>query len=234
MTDAVVVTTDEHGVVEVQVDDGKANAVSPAVVQGLHDALDRAETGGRAVLVIGRPGRFSAGFDLGVMQEGPDEARRLVGAGAELALRIYEFPMPVVMACTGHALAMGAILLLAGDLRVGTAGDFKIGLNEVSIGMPVPIFGTELARNRLTPRHFTRAVNLATIYSPSEAVEAGYLDEIADPDTVLDLARARARDLADRLHPVAFRDTRVNARRATASLVRESLAADLAVFEISA
>lgn len=233
MTDAVVVTTDEHGVVEVHLDDGKANAISPTVVRGLHDALDRAETDGKAVLLVGRPGRFSAGFDLSVMQEGPDEARRLVGSGAELALRIYEFPMPVVMACTGHALAMGAILLLAGDLRIGTEGDFKIGLNEVSIGMPVPIFGTELARDRLTPRHFTRAVSHATIYSPTDAVKAGYLDEVAAPEALLDVARERARELAGRLHPVAFRATRVNARHATATFVRDSLDTDLAVFEIS-
>lgn len=233
MTEPVAVEVDEHGVTAVTLDDGKANAISPVVIQQLHDALDRAETDGKAVLLAGRPGRFSAGFDLSVMQEGPDEARRLVGGGAELALRIYEFPMPVVMACTGHALAMGAILLMSSDYRVGVEGDFKIGLNEVSIGMPLPVFATELARDRLSRRQFTRAVNHATIYSPADAVDAGFLDEVAAPEALLDVATERARDLAARLDPSAFRATRVNARHATGAYIRETLEADLSGFAIS-
>lgn len=224
---------DEAGVVHVRLDDGKANAVSPDVIAALHGALDRAESDGRAVLLVGRPGRFSAGFDLSIMQQGADQARALVRSGAELALRIYEFPRPVVMACTGHALAMGVITLLAGDVRIGADGDFKLGLNEVSIGMPVPAFATELARDRLSPRHFTRAVSHAEIYSPADAVEAGYLDEVVAPDDLVTVATERARYLADRVKPAAFGLTRTNARSATVRLIRESLDADLALFDIA-
>ena len=97
--------------------------------------------------IIGRPGKFSAGFDLSVMTAGPDQARDLLRAGADLALRIYTFPIPVVLGATGHALAMGAILLMAADVRIGADGPFKVGLPEVEIGMPLP-----RVRGRAGPR----------------------------------------------------------------------------------
>jgi enoyl-CoA hydratase len=230
---AVSVDIDDFGVATIRLDDGKANALSPRLLADLDGALDRAEADAKAVLLIGRPGRFSAGFDLKSMQEGPEAARDLVRRGAELALRIYEFPVPVVMACTGHALAMGAILLMAGDVRVGTEGDFKIGLNEVSIGMPVPVFATELARDRLSRRQFTRAVCHATVYAPQGAVEAGFLDEVAMPPDVIEVAVHRTRQLAQTLDPSAFRATRINARHATVRYVRDTLDADLGNFSIS-
>ena len=99
----------------VTIDDGKANALSPDRMREIHGALDRAEKDGAAVLLVGRPGRFSAGFDLGVMTKGgADAARAMVQQGAELAVRIARHPAPVVIGCTGHALAMGAVLLLVG------------------------------------------------------------------------------------------------------------------------
>jgi enoyl-CoA hydratase len=232
-TAPVTVTRTDDGVTHIAIDDGKANALSPQALGLIEAGLDTAEDGGRAVLISGRPGRFSAGFDLSVMQEGPESARKLVTRGAELALRIYELPQPVVVACTGHALAMGAILLLAADLRIGAEGEFKIGLNEVAIGMPVPIFATELARDRLSPRHFLRAVNHAGVYSPTEAVEVGYLDAVAAPDDVIAVARTHAADLGERLNPIAFAATRTNVHAATAEHIRETLDADLATFSIS-
>jgi enoyl-CoA hydratase len=223
----------EGDVAVVGFDDGKANAISSAVMDDLHAALDQAETGARAVVLAGRPGRFSAGFDLSVMKEGPDAARQLVRQGADLALRIYELPIPFVAACTGHALAMGAILLLAADVRVGAAGDFKIGLNEVAIGMPVPVFATELARDRLMARHFTRAVSMAEVYAPDDAAEAGYLDEVVPADDVVTAATAHAAALAERVNPTAFASTRANARGATIQAIRATLDDDLAGFSIA-
>ena len=103
-----------EGVVVVHLDDGKANALTHEIIGALQRALDRAEADDDvgAVAIIGRPGRFSAGFDLSVMTAGPDQARDLLRAGGELAFRMYELPKPIVLGCTGHALAMGAILLM--------------------------------------------------------------------------------------------------------------------------
>lgn len=211
----------------ITMDDGKANALSHEVIDALQEALARAEREAAAVLLTGRPNRLSGGFDLGEMTAGAESARRLVTAGAELMLRLYLFPRPVVVACNGHALAAGAILLLVADLRLGAAGSFKIGLNEVSIGLTLPIFATELARDRLSKRHFSAAVTQAHIFDPEGACDAGFLDATTTPDTLLDASLARAEILAGLPHP-AFRNTKLNERSATVQHIRDTLTADMA------
>ena len=138
----------------------------------------------------------------------------------------------MVLGVTGHALAMGAILLLSADVRIGARGEFKIGLNEVAIGMPVPGFAVELARARLSPRHLTYAVNLATVYHPEGALASGYLDELADADQVEGASVARAQQLAEGLRPDAFRATRATLRDELTSRLRSSLQADLEAFTV--
>lgn len=211
-----------------RLDDGKANAISPDVLAALGEALDQAEDAGQAVLLLGRPGRFSAGFDLGVMREGgPEAGRALVTGGAHLAVRLARFPAPVVVGCTGHALAMGAVLLMAGDSRIGTAGDFKIGFNEVAIGMTTPIFLLELARERVSKRHFMRAVVQAEIYAPDAAVDAGFLDRTVDAGELEGVALAEAERLA-KLPRGAYVRTRALLRGATLEHIEATLEADLA------
>lgn len=222
------------GVLVARLDDGRANAIGHPTIDALHEAMDRAEADATALALVGRPGRFSAGFDLEVMRQGPAPARALVAAGAELALRLYELPRPVVVGCTGHALAMGAIVLMAADIRVGAAGAFKIGLNEVAIGMPVPLFAVELARDRLCPRHRTAAVNLARIYGPEGAVEAGYLDEVVMADEVESASLARAAELGAGVVPSAFATTRANLRAGVAATIRAVSDADIARFTVDA
>jgi len=217
----------DEQVAVIRLDDGKANAISPAAIAGLHAALDRAATEAAAVALIGREKRLSAGFDLSVMTGGVEAMRDLVISGAEMMLRLYTFPLPVVVGCTGHALAAGAILLLAADYRVGADGAFKIGLNEVSIQMTLPTFGVELARDRLAKRHFTQAITQARIYDPSAAVEAGYLDETADPSAVAATAIGHARRLGA-LPRAAFHGTKLKERSATVAAVRAGLHDDIA------
>jgi enoyl-CoA hydratase len=220
------------GIAAITLDDGKVNALSHPIIDSLHEHLTRAESEASAVLLAGRPGRFSGGFDLSVMRGGPEGVRDLVTAGAELILRVYEFPLPVVVACTGHAVAAGAILLMASDVRIGTEGEFKIGLNEVAIGMPVPQFAVELARDRLAKRAFVPAVSHARLYAPFDAVDAGYLDEVARADDVVAVARQRAEELAGSLNNVAFRLTRANARGVLARQLHDGLADDIGRFTV--
>ncbi|HVO26950.1 MAG TPA: crotonase/enoyl-CoA hydratase family protein [Candidatus Margulisiibacteriota bacterium] len=210
----------------VTLDDGKANALSHEVIDAVRAALDRAEREARAVLLTGREKRLSGGFDLGVMTSGPEAARNLVTAGAELMLRLYTFPRPVVVACSGHALAAGAILLLVADARIGAEGEFKIGLNEVAIQLTLPIFAMELARDRLSKRHFSAAVTQARIFDPVTAKDAGYLDVTVQPAALLDTALDSARRLAALPDP-AFRDTKQRERAATVKLIRDTLADDM-------
>ena len=159
--------TVDAAVATITMDDGKANALSPAMLGELGAALDRAESDPvGAVVVAGRPGRFSGGFDLGVLGTGGVEAERMLRGGFELAERLLSFPRPIVMACTGHALAMGLFLLCSGDYRIGAAGDFKLQANEVAIGLTMPSPALTILRSRLTPSSFDRAVGLAEVFTP--------------------------------------------------------------------
>lgn len=212
-------------VATISMDDGKANALSPAMIEALHEALDRAQTDDAAVVIAGREGRFSGGFDLRIMMSGPDAARDLLTQGAELFLRLYEFPRPVVMACTGHAIAGGVLLLATGDHRIGARGDFNLGLNEVAIGMPVPILAHRLAFDRLERQAFVPAVLHAKLYDPESAVRAGWLDAVADPSSVLDEAVAVAARLAE-LSPSAYALTKSSIRRESIEHIRNTLDRD--------
>ncbi len=211
-----------------RIDDGKVNALGPTVIAALNTGLDRAEKESKAVLVAGRPGRFSAGFDLAVIRSGgPGAAAELVTAGARLAVRIARHPAPVVIACTGHALAMGAVLLVAADLRIGATGDFKIGFNEVAIGMVTPVFLMELARDRLSKRHFLRATTHAEIYTPEAAVDAGFLDRVTASEDVIGAAREEAQRLSELPGPI-FCATRARARSSILEHIEATLSEDLA------
>jgi enoyl-CoA hydratase len=208
------------------VDDGKANALSHDVVAALGAHLDRAEKEAAGVLICGRPGMLSGGFDLAVMRGGPEGVYGLVKAGAELFLRFLDFPLPIVIGASGHAIAAGCILLLAADARIGAAGKFKIGLNEVGAGMTLPVFAIELARRRLSKRHFVRATTQAELYAPEVAVDAGYLDRVTSPEDLFDAALAEASRLAALPQP-AFGATKRGVHGAFAANLRETLAADL-------
>ena len=208
-------------------DDGKANALSNEMIDQLLAALTRAETEAKAMVLAGRPERFCAGFDLKVMMSGPANATALLTRGSELLLRLYAAKVPLVIACTGHALAGGALVVLTGDLRIAAAGAFKIGLNEVSIGLPVPVLAMELARDRIVKPELDRATLMATIYNPEEAQLAGYVDAVVAPGEVIPSAIAEAARLGA-FSQQAFRATKQRLRGATLKYIRATMAEDMA------
>jgi enoyl-CoA hydratase len=160
------------------------------------------------------------------MMSSPEAAASLLGRGADLLMRLYGSPLPIVVACTGHALAGGALVLLTADVRIGAAGAYRIGLNEVSIGMPLPILGMELARDRLTTTELARATLRAQIYAPDEAVRAGYLDEVVAAADVV----ARAKDEAAKLGAfsrIAYHATKTRLREKTIAHIVATIDADM-------
>jgi enoyl-CoA hydratase len=208
------VTVETHdSVALVRIDDGKANALSHVVVDALLAALDAAEAEGRAVCIVGRPGVLSAGFDLDVMTAGPDAARELLRAGGRLFLRLYGFPRPTVVAVTGHALAAGLVLVTACDTRIGAAGSFKLAFNEVAIGIALPAFATEMARDRVGPA-LTRVGMQAEMLDPHSALAVGVLDRVVPADECEAAALAEARRLAQ-LPADAYARSKRAARGAT-------------------
>jgi enoyl-CoA hydratase len=210
----------------VAMDDGKANALSLEMIDALRSALARAEKEAKALVLAGRADRFCAGFDLRVMMSSPAAAGDLLRAGADLLMKLYGATLPLVIACTGHALAGGALVVLTGDARIGATGPYKIGLNEVSIGMPVPVLAMELARDRLLSTELSRATLMAQVYDPESALRAGYLDAVAAPGDVL----ARAKTEADRLGAFAgpsYTATKSRLRGRTIAHIRASFEDDL-------
>jgi len=169
----------EDGIAWLEMDDRKVNAMSTDMMTSINQALDAAEEARAVAVLRGREGIFSAGFDMKTFALGAEPGLKMVETGAELILRFLRFPLPIMTVCTGHAYPMGAFLMLAADARWGITGPWKIGLNEVAIAMTLPQFAVETARHRLTPPAFARA-NTGYLFSPEEAVTAGYLDAAVD------------------------------------------------------
>jgi enoyl-CoA hydratase len=205
---------------------GKVNAISHEVIDGLNAALNNAEQERKIVILTGQPGIFSAGFDLKTMTKGADSAKELVTKGSELSLRMLSFPMPIIIACSGHAIAKGAFMLLYADYRIGVAGNFKIGLNEVMIGMTMHHAGIEVARARLAPIFFERSVNNSEIYTPKGAVAAGFLDVIVSEKELLPTAIQTAL-LFTKLNAKAHAATKLRLRTPYINKIRAAIDLDL-------
>jgi len=220
--------TYEHrdGVARVTLDDGKVNALSIAMLRELHAALDQAESDEAVVVVGGREGFLSAGFDLKVFREEPERLGEMLRLGADLSERILAFPRPVLVASSGHAIAAGSFLLLAADARIAADGPFDIGLNEVRIGLTLPLFVVELARHRLAPAHFDKALVTARMYRPAEAVEAGFLDRVVAPEDLEEACEAAAQELVA-LNPEAHAATKLRVRGAALEALHEAIEAEL-------
>lgn len=212
----------QDGICVLRFDHGKPNSISTEVANELLSAFDEAEKTADAIVLQSRAGMFSGGFDLATMKNGPDAARGMLKAGARLLMTIFNHPKPVVVGCGGHAIAMGAFMVMAGDERIGAEGDFKIGMNETAIGMTLPTFGMELARARLSKRHFDRAAVHSTIYDPAGAVEAGFLDRLVSPDRLDAECLEAALRLATLKQP-AFRNNKRLAHAQTVDLILSTL-----------
>ena len=213
------------GVATVHMDDGKVNALSRTMLAAIGTALDKAEADEAVVVIQGRPGIFSAGFDLRALRGGGSEAVDMLQDGFRLAERLLSYPRPVVVACPGHAIAMASFLLLSVDYRVGVSGDFRITANEVAIGLTMPRAAVEICRQRLAPAYFHRAVILAEVFSPEEAVTAGFLDAVVGPAELEAAAADAGRRLAE-LDMTAHRVTKERARALSLDRLRAAVEED--------
>jgi enoyl-CoA hydratase len=217
----------DDGIATIAMDDGKVNALSIEMLKAVLAALDRTEEDEAVVVLTGREGYFSAGFDLNVFSERQDEIVEMLTLGARLAERILSFPTPVLVACSGHAIAAGTFPALAADLRIGVAGPYKLGLNEVKIGLTVPLYVVELARQRLSPAEFNRSLLTANMYAPEEAVAAGLLDRVVAPEELAAASRQAAEELAG-LDMAAHSATKQRVRERALDALRAAIDAELA------
>jgi enoyl-CoA hydratase len=218
----------QDGVATIVMDDGKANVMSIPMLEALHDAFERA-TRDRAIVVLrsGRPKVFSAGFDLGVLAANDVAGSvAMLRSGAELALKLLAFDTPVVSVCAGHAYPMGAFLLLSSDLRFGVEGDYRIGLNEVTVGIAVPSFALELARSRLHPAWLSRTATTGEMFGPRDAAAAGFLDRVV-PAGDMESTLTAAVDGLKRIDLSAHRTVKRRLRGATIEAMRAAIDAEV-------
>lgn len=213
------------GVATLTLANGKVNAVSPAVIEAFNAALDLAQAAEAVVIVTGQPGILSGGYDLKVMASGPQAAIDLVAAGSTLARRMLAHPQPIIVACSGHAVAKGAFLLLSADYRLGVDGLFSIGLNEVKIGMTMHHVGIALARDRLTKPVFQRSVINAEMFTPQSALSAGFLDQVVPADQLMATANAVAQEYK-KLNMKAHAQTKLKVRKDLLEALDAAIATD--------
>jgi enoyl-CoA hydratase len=225
MAELATYELDGH-IASIAIDDGKVNAFSIGMLEAILACLDRAEEDEAVVVLTGREGYFSAGFDLKVFSDQPERIVEMLTLGARLSERILSFPTPVLVACSGHAIAAGSFPALAADFRIGVEGPFKLGLNEVKIGLTVPLFVVELARQRLSPAEFNRALLTANMYSPTEAVAAGILDRVVPPEELKGASLAVAEELAG-LNMAAHAATKLRVRESALRALRAGVDTEL-------
>jgi enoyl-CoA hydratase/carnithine racemase len=215
----------EDGIAWITMDDGKVNALSTEMMSEVGGALDAAEAAGAVTVLTGREGIFSAGFDLATFKRGLSASVEMVRAGAQLIERLLMFPYPVVTLCTGHAYPMGAFLMLSADVRFAVAGPWRIGMNEVAIGMTVPRFAVELARHRLTPPGFAR-ITTAAMFAPEEALRLGYVDRVLNANAL----DAAAKEEASRLRALdmpSYAATKARINEPALSAIRTAVDAEI-------
>src|SRR6201996_2125375 len=207
----------------IKMDDGKVNALGPTMQQALNEAIDQADADNVGALVItGNDRVFSGGFDLKILTAGEVQpAIDMLRGGFELSYRLLSYPKPVVMACTGHAIAMGAFLLSSGDHRVA-AHAYNIQANEVAIGMVIPYAALEVMKLRLTRSAYQQATGLAKSFFGETALAAGFVDEIALPEMVLNRAEEAAQEFAG-LHQHAHAATKLRTRADALAAIRAGI-----------
>lgn len=216
-------------VAEITIDDGRVNTFSFALVEAFHASLVKAheDKGCRVVLLLGNSRLFSAGFDLKQLMSSKGGA--LVVAGMDKLLSyLFAFPKPVVIACTGSAMALGALLLCVSDFNVGPTTTIKgkavkIGLNETALNVPMPVIGVEFARWRLPPPYFNLSMAVGTIFDGPGAKSAGFLDVVVPLGEVVSVARAQARAYVNMCPAEGFKANKLRCRRPVLDFIKGKL-----------
>jgi enoyl-CoA hydratase len=207
----------------VTMDDGKANALSPSFMGGLRQVLREAAGSHGAIVLTGRAGFFSAGLDVKLLPTlSHPERVAMVKDLAHLLLEVFLCPRPVLAAVTGHALAGGALLALACDLRLALEAPSRFGLNEVAIGLPLPTFGVEIVRTVVAPPWHTELCLHARVLTLSEARDRGIVEALHPAEALLDATIARATPLAT-LPTHAYEATKLRLRGPAAAVARHAL-----------
>jgi enoyl-CoA hydratase/carnithine racemase len=187
----MIVTTDNGGIRELRLNRPPVNALTSELMIALREAIQGAERDAvRALILAGSPGRFSAGLDVPLLLGlQPDEIAQLWRELYALLQVIAASPVPIVAAITGHAPAGGTVLALFCDYRIMAQGDFKLGLNEVAVGIPLPPVILGGLRRLVGARQAERLGVSGALLSPEQALAVGLVDDLAPAEQIAERAR---------------------------------------------
>lgn len=207
---------------------GKANAMDPEFCEGIaarFAALER--SGAAAVVLTGRGRIFSAGVDLvRALDGGPAYFRRLLPALSKAFEAVFFAPFPVIAAINGHAVAGGCVLACCADRRMMANKSGRVGVPELSVGLPFPTLAMEIMRFAVSRHHLQEIILSASTYPPQDALHRGLIDELVDPPGLLDRAVVAAQ------HFIAIRPEAFNiAKRQIRQPVADRYKSEAARFE---
>lgn len=212
----------ENHVANILIDDGRANVISKHVADDFIEALDEAEQSAKATIVTGGGDKFCAGFDLQTVKSAGKVQVEMVTSGFTLLYRLYSHSLPLIAACNGHAIGMGAFILLCSDTKIGAKHEYKIGLPETAGGMPfTPLLVSILQRELHRPSYNSTALQ-SQMCSPENAVKANFLDLLVDAEELAATAQMAAQQLMQ-LPLEQYGENKLMLRHATLTKIKAEL-----------
>ncbi len=202
MTDSIATLSKENDISIIKLDDGKANAFSYDMLSQVNDLLKKVPRDSGALVITGREGLFSGGFDLKTLATGDmEKITKMVQLGYRLLLELFSFDRPIVAAVSGHSIALGLFVTCSADYRIAIDGKYVCQANEVRNNMDIPTQIMEIIRARVNKKYFYSAVYHSDAYSVQDSIEVGYIDEVVSEDQFMERVMEKAKELATLPHP---------------------------------
>ena len=202
MTDSLATLSQENDISIIKLDDGKANAFSYEMLCQVNELLTKVPRDSGALVITGREGLFSGGFDLKTLATGDmEKITKMVQLGYRLLLELFSFDRPIVAAVSGHSIALGLFVTCSADYRIAIDGKYVCQANEVRNNMDIPTQIMEIIKARVNKKYFYPAVYHSDAYSVQESIEVGYIDEVVSEDQFMQRVMEKAKELATLPHP---------------------------------
>ena len=202
MTDSIATLSKENDISIIKLDDGKANAFSYDMLSQVNDLLKKVPRDSGALVITGREGLFSGGFDLKTLATGDmEKITKMVQLGYRLLLELFSFDRPIIAAVSGHSIALGLFVTCSADYRIAIDGKYVCQANEVRNNMDIPTQIMEIIRARVNKKYFYSAVYHSDAYSVQDSIEVGYIDEVVSEDQFMKRVMEKAKELATLPHP---------------------------------
>ena len=202
MADSIATLSKENDISIIKLDDGKANAFSYDMLSQVNELLTQVPRDSGALVITGREGLFSGGFDLKTLATGDmEKITKMVQLGYRLLLELFAFDRPIVAAVSGHSIALGLFVTCSADYRIAIDGKYVCQANEVRNNMDIPTQIMEIIKARVNKKYFYPAVYHSDAYSVQESIEVGYIDEVVSEDQFMQRVMEKAKELATLPHP---------------------------------